>query len=96
MLLYYIACFIIFAICGYLTVASCYKTGVLGAVGFAFAAAGAGVIVFEAISGTEYSVTFETRLIVCGLALYLVQVAWRARHHGVAARNRRCTDRAAA
>lgn len=96
MLLFYASCAVIFLICAYLTVAQCYKTGVLGAFGFAFAAAGAGVVIFEALLGTDYRVSNEIRFIIGGVALYLIQVAWRARHHGVRARNRRCTDRAAA
>ena len=96
MVLFYICCSVIFGVTAYLTVAQCYKTGLLGAVGFTFAAGGAGVIVFEALAGTEYTVTYETRFIVGGLALYLIQTAWRARHHGVKERCRRKTDRAAA
>lgn len=92
MLLFYICCAIIFAICGYLTVARCYKTGILGSIGFAFAAGGAGVVVFEWLTGTEYSVAYEMRFIIGGIALYLIQIAYRARHHGVAERNRRKTD----
>jgi len=93
MWLFYICCAIIFFICGYLTVAQCYKTGVLGAFGFFFAAGGAGVIVFEWLTGTEYSVTYEMRFIIGGIALYLIQIAFRARHHGVAERCRRKTDK---
>jgi hypothetical protein len=96
MLLFYFSCAIIFVVCGYLTVASCYRTGVLGSVGFGFAACGAGVIVFEALAGTQYDVAYETRFIVGGIALYLIQTAWRARHHGVKALKRRREDQVAA
>lgn len=94
--LFYISCAVIVSLCGYLTVAQCYKTGFFGAVGFGIAALGAGVIVFEVLSGTEYTVPAEVAFIPIGMALYLAQTAWRARHHGVKARNRRKSDCAAA
>lgn len=94
-MLFYLCCAIIAGVCGYLTVAQCYRTGVLGCVGFGLAAGGAAVIVGEAWAGTQYQVATETQCIIIGLALYLIQTAWRARYHGVQARNRRASDRAA-
>lgn len=92
MWIFYISCTVIVCIGFYLTVAQCYKTGFLGAVGFGVAGFGAGTFLFEMIQGVQYEITFETICVTTGMALYLIQTAWRARHHGVKARNRRKSD----
>ena len=57
----------------YLTVSNCFRTGVIGSLGFLAIALGFGTMLFEALDGVDFLVLPQTATGMAGVALFFIQ-----------------------
>lgn len=88
-MLFVIACAVIFALSLYLTLATCYRTGLLGAIGYLLLALGSGAYLGPELLalftgyGEVYAPSKPTVVLAIGIGLVLLQLAGRAIFHAV-------------